>query len=267
VEIVQDQHDRPMLGGVSQELGGCIEQPEARPFGLERGRLGQVTEAPAQLRDDLGELRRTRAKLRTQGAVVAISHVGPERLHPGPVGGRAARLPAAADQHPRPPRVGLGDQLLGEAALANTGLARDQQEAAAAGEGIIEIPDQLSQLTLAAHERASGALRRGLGRRRLSRGQLESGVLREDRPLELAQPLARLDTRLLDQGPACLLVGLQRFRLAVAAVERQHQLGAQTLAVGVLGDQRLELSNDLGVAAERQLGVDQLLQRRDPHVI
>ena len=76
---------------------------------------------------------------------------------------------------------------------------------------------QLGQLALAAHERAA---RRSPARARpppaLGR-QVESRVLREDRPLELAQPLARLDAELLDQRPARVLVGLQRVRLAVAS--------------------------------------------------
>ena len=59
--------------------------------------------------------------------------------------------------------------------------------------------------------------------------------------LELAQPLARLDPELLDQLPARVLVRLQRVGLPVGAVEREHQLRAQALAVRVLVDQPLEL--------------------------
>ena len=80
----------------------------------------------------------------------------------------------------------MRDQLLGEAALADAGLADEQEQAPAAGEGIIETADQLGQFALAAHERAARGLRRRLGRRRLLRRQVESRVLREYRPLELA---------------------------------------------------------------------------------
>ena len=100
-----------------------------------------------------------------------------------------------------------------------------------------------------------------------SAARCECRVLREDRLLELAQPLARLDAELLDQRPARVLVGLQRVGLAVRAVEGQHQLRPQALPVGVLGDQRLQLPDHLGVAAERQLGLDQLLERRDAQVV
>ena len=56
VQIVQDEHDRPALGGVAQELGGRVEQAKARALGVQRGRLRQVGEALAQLGHQLGEL-------------------------------------------------------------------------------------------------------------------------------------------------------------------------------------------------------------------
>ena len=92
-------------------------------------------------------------------------------------------------------------------------------------------------------------------------------VLREYRPFELAQPLARLDPQLLDQRPAGVLVGLQRIGLAVRAVEGQHQLRPQTLPIGVLCDQRLQLPHHLGMTTKRQLRLDQLLERRDAQII
>ena len=62
-------------------------------------------------------------------------------------------------------------------------------------------------------------------------------------------------------------VDLEPFCLAAAAVEREHQLGAEALAVRVLGDQRLELGDEREVAAERQLGVDPLLDGREPELL
>jgi hypothetical protein len=59
-------------------------------------------------------------------------------------------------------------------------------------------------------------------------------VLRKDRPLELAQALAWLDAQHFDQRAARVLVGLQGVRLALRAVERQHQLRPQMLPVRVL---------------------------------
>jgi hypothetical protein len=45
-------------------------------------------------------------------------------------------------------------------------------------------------------------------------------------PLELPQPLARLDTQLRDQRLARLTVRRERFGLSAGAVEGEHELGA-----------------------------------------
>jgi hypothetical protein len=145
----------------------------------------------------------------------------------------------------------LSDQLLGEATLADPGLAAEQEDAPTAGEDVVETGDELSQLALAAHKGAAWSL--GC---RLLRRQVETRVLREYRPLELAQPLARLDPQLPDECPAGVLVGLQRVRLAVRAVQGQHQLRPQALSVGMLADQRLQLPHHLGMTTERQLHLE-----------
>ncbi len=132
---------------------------------------------------------------------------------------------------------------------------------------------QLSELALAPHEHGAGRnaqrareraggwrLQRGGGRRR------ERGVLREDRALELAQVLARLDPELADQGGAGVAIGLQRIGLTARPVQRDHQLAAEALAVRVLGDQRVEPADRLLVSAQRQLGLDQPLERRDAQI-
>ena len=113
---------------------------------------------------------------------------------------------------------------------------------------------------------AGGAARSAAARRRGARAG-ERRVLGEDRPLQLAQALARLDAELLDERVAGVLVGLQRVGLAVAAVEREHLLGPQALAVGVLGDQRVELADHLRVATEREPRLHQLLGDRDPQLL
>jgi hypothetical protein len=117
-----------------------------------------------------------------------------------------------------------------------------------------------------AHEPARVGARRGTalaGVRRDAdrRRRHERRVVREDRALELAQPLAGLDAELGDERATGLLVGLERVGLAIAAVEREHQLRAQALAVRVLADQALERADDIGVLAEREARVDELLER------
>ena len=55
---------------------------------------------------------------------------------------------------------------------------------------------------------------------------------------------------------------MERVSLPAAAIEREHRLAAQTLAKRVLRDKRLELRHQLVMAAERQFGVDAILDRR-----
>src|SRR5205085_12465258 len=56
------------------------------------------------------------------------------------------------------------------------------------------------------------------------------------------------------------LIGLERFRLASAAVEREHQLRAQALSERVLGHEALQLADELGVAAPGQVLLDAVLE-------
>ena len=96
---------------------------------------------------------------------------------------------------------------------------------------------------------------------------MEARVLGEDCAFEPAQSLAGLDAQLVDQRPARVLVGLQRVSLPVRAIEGQHQLRPQPLAVGMLVDERFQLTDELAMAAERELRLDQLFQCRDPQVV
>jgi hypothetical protein len=89
----------------------------------------------------------------------------------------------------------------------------------------------------------------------------------EDLQLESLQRRPRVDAELLDQRPAPALVHVQRVGLPATAVEREHQLAAQALAEHVLGDQRLELRHKLALAAERQVRVDAVLERREPQLL
>ena len=60
---------------------------------------------------------------------------------------------------------------------------------------------------------------------------------------------------------------LERVGLPVAPVEREHQLPAEPLAAPVLGDQRLELGDELAMAPEREVGLDAVLERRQPQLL
>ena len=113
------------------------------------GAGGRSGEEIAELREEPGEVGGSLAKLGSETFRVGIAKIRPQGLDPGPVGGGAARLPAAADQDSRAARFRLCDQLLGEAALADPWLADQQEQPAAAREGVIETADELSQLAVA----------------------------------------------------------------------------------------------------------------------
>ena len=58
--------------------------------------------------------------------------------------------------------------------------------------------------------------------------------------------------------------GAQRFGLSVGAVEGQHQLGPERLPERVGVGHPPELTHHRGVMAEDQLGLDPVLDRRQP---
>ena len=69
------------------------------------------------------------------------------------------------------------------------------------------------------------------------------------------------------RASARILVGVQGLRLPARPVQRRHQIPPQTLAERVLGDQCLELSDQLVVAPEREVGVDPQLDRCQPDLL
>src|SRR5439155_16610257 len=65
----------------------------------------------------------------------------------------------------------------------------------------------------------------------------------------------------LDQCGAGVAVGPERLGLPARAVEGEHQEHAQALAPGMLSDQRVQLGYGLGVAAEREVRFEPMLER------
>ena len=134
-------------------------------------------------------------------------------------------------------------------------LVRDRQpdsrlaRASRAGEGdepralVAEQRADCRELEPAADERRGGhrqRLRRA-GRRFRSG---EARVLPEDRPLQLLQGRARIEAEILREGFAGFAIDLERVRLAAAAVEREHPLLEEPLAIRLLGRERFELGDD-----------------------
>ena len=124
-----------------------------------------------------------------------------------------------------------------------------------------------SSLQLGPSQRAADSGQRGrrrfLDRRRRRRlcCKLQRRVLVQYLALELLERRARLDPDLLDERLPPALEDLQRVRLPSAAIEGEHQLGAGTLTERRSGDERLQLGDELVVAAERQIGVEPIVER------
>jgi hypothetical protein len=153
VQVVQHQQQRPAGGGRPQEAGQAVEQPEAGRLRLGRRRGRQVRQALADGRHDLGDVGRTGTHVLAQRRRVACLDIGAHDLDPGPEGGRALSLPAAAPQHQDAAGAGLGGQLLGQPGLADAGLAGQQDHPAPAGQGGLQVDGERGQLGLAADER------------------------------------------------------------------------------------------------------------------
>ena len=64
-----------------------------------------------------------------------------------------------------------------------------------------------------------------------------------------------------------VLVRRQRVGLPSGAVEGDHQLSRERLAVGMLCRQLLQLGDELAVASEHQVGLDPILDRREPELV
>jgi hypothetical protein len=144
------------------QAAGRGRRPQAGGHGVEQAEPGHLR---VELGGDLGR--------RTAGAI------GARRLPPGPVRGRPRPFPAAAPGHPGLPSAGLGADLLGQARLADPGLAADEDQLALAAQGAVERGPELGPLGAAADE---GHLVRVLGphgQGRQGSGQLGMGD-RED---------------------------------------------------------------------------------------
>jgi hypothetical protein len=77
----------------------------------------------------------------------------------------------------------------------------------------------------------------------------------------------RLDPETVHERFARRLIGGESLCLPARPVERQHQLRAEALAQRVLGDERLDLADQRGSAAECEIGLDPALEHRQPQLL
>jgi hypothetical protein len=101
------------------------------------------------------------------------------------------------------------------------------------------------------------------GTRRAGQGR----VLAQDRGLQVAQRLARVDAEVVGEGLAQPVVRGQRVGLPAGPVQREHELPVDLLVERLLPGQPLQVRYQLGVLAERELGVDQRPLGVQPHLV
>lgn len=93
---------------------------------------------------------------------------------------------------------------------------------------------------------------------------VEPGVLAQDPLLKAAQLRARVDAKLRPELVSELGVGAQRVRLAAAPVQGQDPLPGKALPQRVTCGQALQLGDQAGVPATRQVGIDPAFQGGQP---
>jgi hypothetical protein len=92
-------------------------------------------------------------------------------------------------------------------------------------------------------------------------------LLTDDLSRQALELLARLETEIVVEGAARSLIDVECVRLATRAVERDHELPDEVLAVGALLDEAPELAYDLRVASQGQIRVDADLERPRPKLV
>ena len=146
VDVVEQQHHRPVSGDVGQQRGQALQQPDPGRLPVGDGRAdqrhgaqqaGQVVEKTAA---ELGDV------LQRQLAEMLLQRLGPQ-----PERRRGAERAGPADQRGGPVRR-AGEHLLGQARLAEAGVARQQDAAELAGRAPLDLRAQRGQVGLPADE-------------------------------------------------------------------------------------------------------------------
>jgi hypothetical protein len=83
----------------------------------------------------------------------------------------------------------------------------------------------------------------------------------KDRLIQALQILARFKTKIVQQHPSRLAVDIERIGLPPAAIQSEHQLPQQPLAVRVAADEYLQFADHVAAVTEQQVGLDPVLHR------
>ena len=167
VEVVENDQERLRRPCRTEEGGRRIEKPKPRVLRIVRRRCQHVSQQLTYLGHDLRELRGARPELSTQVLWDLDADVRPQCLHPRPIGGRPTRFPAPAPQDTDALLLGSSGQLIRQPALADPGLASDEEEPAAPLHRVVEPGDQLAELALSPNKHIAGTAARDVTRTNL----------------------------------------------------------------------------------------------------
>jgi hypothetical protein len=155
VQVVEHDDLRSALGDRSEQARERVEEPEARLVGVQRGRRRGHGQRLGQLRQQAHEPGRAVSEQRAQARDVLVASDRADDLHPRPVGGRAAAVPARSPGPAGAAGGGAFDERPRERRLADPRLARQHDEAPAAREGRLQRSVELRQLVLSTHQARS----------------------------------------------------------------------------------------------------------------
>ena len=152
MQVVENDDERPAVGGGRQEARERIQAPEAGVIGIELGVVGGRRVCPGELWQEAREPGRAVAEQVAQRARLLLARERAHDLDPGPVRRGAAALPARAPGPRGTAPGGALDECPRERRLADPGLAGEDDEPAAPGQGVVERSIELRQLVLATNQ-------------------------------------------------------------------------------------------------------------------
>jgi hypothetical protein len=236
VQVVEDQHHRPLDRQAEQQLGHRLVETEAGSRGIQRGEGWNLPHQLTDLRGDLGDLAGHRTDRGPRRLGVDLSQQRSDDLYPRPERRHAVPLVPPPPRHQRPAERCASGQLLDQPGLADARLTGDQYQLAVASPGPVEGLQQGRQRPFAPDEPTSGMGYRcrrghgggtgeGSGRLRLlgREMELQRRRLAEHVRFEPAQGRAGLGAQLLAQYTADLSGRAQRITLAPRPVQGHHQ--------------------------------------------
>ncbi len=156
VHVLEQQDQRHPRRPRSEERCGRVELPEPGGLGVEGRGFADVADELAHLGQHLREVPGHGGNLGSHRVRLLRSEVGPEDLHPRPVGRGAARLPAPPGQNPGAGVPRPGQELVREPALADARLTGQQVEPSSSRNRFVQAGLKGGELSFATDEDALG---------------------------------------------------------------------------------------------------------------